>query len=338
MKIDIKGYASNLLPALLLALCGSNAWSQDAPAVDPNAPTDPAIVRAATLQADQGGTGAYKAIMTVDSSLHTHTIYRPVDLSVFGGDNLLPIVVWGNGACANIGNRFRYFLTEIASHGYFIAAIGPIGSQWVEGNVSTTPPGEEAPEPVDPTERPQPSSWTQLIDAMDWAIAENSREGSIYFGKLDPTKIAVMGQSCGGLQAIRASADPRTTVSGIWNSGTFPADSDRVLVGAEATKASLKDLHAPVAFITGDDSDVAFVNSNADFEAIDHIPVLRAWKKGLGHSSHYRAAGGGPFGEVAVAWLDWQLKGDKAARGWFVGDDCRLCEDPDWFIDTKNLD
>lgn len=338
MKLKTDRKDMRVLLGLLLALCGANAWSQEAPAVDPNAPTDPAIVKAATLQADQGGTGPYKAIMTVDSSLHTHTIYRPVDLSSFGGDNLLPIVVWGNGACANIGNRFRYFLTEIASNGYFIAAIGPVESQWVEGNVSTTPPGEEPPEPVDPADRAPPSSWTQLIDAMDWATAENGREGSIYYGKLDPGKIAVMGQSCGGLQAIRASADPRTTVSGIWNSGTFPDDSDMVLAGAEATKASLKDLHAPVAFITGDESDMAYTNSNADFAVVDHVPVLRAYKKGLGHSRHYRAPGGGPFGEVAVAWLDWQLKGDEAARSWFVGDACKLCEDPDWFVDSKNLD
>jgi len=322
---------------LILSFAALQARSQDAPQNDPAAPTDPAIVRAATLQAEQGGTGPYKAMMTADSGLYTHTIYRPADLSGFGGDDLLPIVVWGNGACANIGNRFRYFLTEIASHGYFIAAIGPIGPQFVEGNVSTTPPGEEAPPPVDPADRTAPSSWTQLIDAMDWAIAENGRQGGIYYGKLDPGRIAVMGQSCGGLQAIRASADPRTTASGIWNSGTFPDDANMILPGAEASKASLKDLHAPVAFITGDESDVAFNNSNADFALIDHVPALRAYRKGLGHSRHYRAPGGGPFAAVAVAWLDWQLKGDEEARHWFVGDDCRLCRDPDWFIDTKNF-
>jgi len=327
----------HLAVTLALALFSMTAWSQETPRDNFMQPTDPAVVKAATLAADNGGTGPYKAMMTVDSSLHTHTIYRPIDLSAFGGDKLLPIIVWGNGACANIGNRFRYFHTEIASHGYFIVAIGPIGAQFLEGNASMVLPGEEPPQ-GDPLDRPAPSDWTQLIDAMDWAVAESRREGSLYYGKLDPEKIAVMGQSCGGLQAIRASADPRTATSVIWNSGTFPAEEERVLKGTDATKASLKDLHAPIAYISGDDRDIAFNNSNADFALIEHVPALRAYKKGLGHTGSFRTPNGGVFGEVAVAWLDWQLKGDENASHWFIGDDCRLCKDPGWVLKTKNMD
>ena len=33
---------------------------------------------------EDGGTGAYPAIMYTDTSLATHTIFRPEDLSVFG--------------------------------------------------------------------------------------------------------------------------------------------------------------------------------------------------------------------------------------------------------------
>jgi hypothetical protein len=48
--------------------------------------------------------------MESDPGLATHTIYRPADLGALG-DYKLPIVVWGNGACANAGKRFRWFLT-----------------------------------------------------------------------------------------------------------------------------------------------------------------------------------------------------------------------------------
>jgi dienelactone hydrolase len=276
--------------------------------------------------------------MVAEPSLPTHTVYRPRDLKAWGGKRRLPVIVWGNGACANYGNRFRYFLTEITSHGYFAVAIGPIGPQVLEGNASL--PASDAPlsaTPAGGTPRAQPSRWQQLIDAMDWAVAQNKDRGSPYFDKLDANKIAVMGQSCGGLQAILASADPRVTTSVIWNSGTFP-DSQPVLVGAEASKESLKKFHAPVAYISGDPSDIAYVNSDDDYSRINQVPIFRGYEKGMGHTATYRTPNGGSYSAVAVAWLDWQLKGDAQAAAWFKGKNCRLCTDPMWVVRKKNLD
>jgi type 1 glutamine amidotransferase/dienelactone hydrolase len=277
------------------------------------------------------GTGPFKAIMEMDSTLPTHTIYRPANLKALGSKRL-PIVVWGNGACANIGNRFRYFLSEIVSYGYLAVATGPIGSAAVESTSDSAP---SIGEPADPALRKPKTTASQLIDALNWAIAQNSRKDGPYFGRLATDKIAVMGQSCGGLQAIVAAADPRVTTTVIWNSGTFPSGSG--LPGAPATKESLKSLHAPVAYISGDESDVAFKNSNADFEAINGIPVFRAWMAGVGHSDMYRKPNGGEFGVVGRHWLDWQLKGDRKAARQFVGIDCGLCKDSRWTVSRKNI-
>src|SRR5215467_16014927 len=74
-----------------------------------------------------GGTGPYKSILSGDSSLPTHAIYRPRDLRAFGGANLLPIVAFANGGCRNGSGEFRNFLSDIASHGYVVVAIGPAG-------------------------------------------------------------------------------------------------------------------------------------------------------------------------------------------------------------------
>ena len=41
---------------------------------------------------EDGGTGAYSTLMVTDSTLVTHTIFRPKDLSVFGKKNKLPII------------------------------------------------------------------------------------------------------------------------------------------------------------------------------------------------------------------------------------------------------
>jgi len=67
---------------------------------------------------EDGGTGPYKALMASDSKLPTHTIFRPNDLAAFGRKNKLPIVAWGNGACANSPWEHVNFLSEIASHGF----------------------------------------------------------------------------------------------------------------------------------------------------------------------------------------------------------------------------
>ena len=73
---------------------------------------------------EDGGTGPYKAIMVEEPSLEAHTIFRPADLSKFDKKNPLPILVWGNGACTNSPWEHQNFLSEIASHGFMVVAIG----------------------------------------------------------------------------------------------------------------------------------------------------------------------------------------------------------------------
>ncbi len=71
------------------------------------------------------GSGTYKAVMEMDAGLPDHTIYRPEDMSALNGATL-PLVIWGNGACANAGNSFSNFLTDISSYGFVAIALGPI--------------------------------------------------------------------------------------------------------------------------------------------------------------------------------------------------------------------
>ena len=75
---------------------------------------------------EDGGTGPFKAIMTQDASLSTHTIIRPEDMSKFGKGNLIPVLLWGNGGCAKSCSGHVNFLSEVASQGFFIVAIGPM--------------------------------------------------------------------------------------------------------------------------------------------------------------------------------------------------------------------
>ena len=196
------------------------------------------------------GSGPYKAVMEMDAGLPDHTIYRPDNLSALNGASL-PIVVWGNGACVNVGNAFSNFLTDISSYGYFVIALGPIVPRDTAGPAQ--PPPQAPPLPpqgADSTEPPRglPPAAThpsQMIDAIQWAMAENDRADSKYYKRLNDGKIAVMGQSCGGVQAIEVAADRRIStavfgtvgcsaslptsagekllVSKTWNRFTFPS-------------------------------------------------------------------------------------------------------------------
>ena len=60
-----------------------------------------------------------------------------------------------------------------------------------------------------------------------------------------------------------------------------------------------------------------------DFRRISHVPACAA-NFPVGHGGTYREPHGGEFTVVALAWLQWQLKGAKKAAKMFVGNDCDL--------------
>src|SRR5215475_3683765 len=112
-----KSYAT-LAVGLLLAAVGMTL-AERAPVLSPAKDADgkPLPFGRQPHQPDDKplGTGPFKAIMAEDPSLPDHTLYYPAKMDAAGK---LPVITWGNGACINAGNRFRYFLTEIASHGF----------------------------------------------------------------------------------------------------------------------------------------------------------------------------------------------------------------------------
>jgi hypothetical protein len=333
-------------PAMLAMamLCASSIGAAQTPPVPvfPTAPPPP-YVSPETPQ----GSGRFSAVMEADSGLLTHTVYRPANLNSTGLGKL-PVVSFGNGGCVNVGNRFRYFLTEIASHGFLVIATGPITTKEAESTSSSRSvrgapaAGSPAALQVGPVPAgaiaPSDTTAAQLLDAVTWAIAENSRAGSKYQGRIDTAKVAVIGQSCGGIQAIDAAHDPRVSTLGVFNSGAFSADGGAwAMAAAKADKAALKTLHGSAIYLFGEPSDVAFNNAEDDFTRIDGIPLFHAWREKTGHTATYREPNGGEFGAVASAWLKWQLKGDLDAARMFAGADCGLCTRPDWHVKRKDI-
>jgi hypothetical protein len=177
------------------------------------------------------GTGPFKAIMAEDPSLPDHTLYYPANIGPAGK---LPVITWGNGACLNAGNRFRDFLTEIASHGFLVISGGPIANIKYEVGPQESPavpaPGS-SPAPPNAGQRATPpaaapagpgdavgrNTAPQLIAALDWAEKANKDSSSKFYNKLDASMMAVGGQSCGGGLATTVAADPRIKTVAIFS-------------------------------------------------------------------------------------------------------------------------
>lgn len=275
------------------------------------------------------GGGPFAAEMLTDPSLPTHTIYRPKDLNKFGNGIQMPIVAFANGACANIGSLFRNFLTEIASQGFLVIAIGPPGADMSAMQMPPAPSAGGAP----PKIRAVQTQSTQLIDAVNWALGQNDLAGGNLFGKLASNRIALMGQSCGGIQALKMSADPRVTTTVVLNSGLFSGPSP--IPGIDVREPQLQRLHAAVAYFIGGQTDVAYAPSEHNYPLIK-VPIFKA-NIDVGHRGTYAQTNGGIFGTVVGDWLKWQLKGDRAAESQFVGVACGLCKDPKWKIERKGF-
>lgn len=278
--------------------------------------------------------GPYKVVALAEASLMSHTVYRPETVGAVSGK--LPVVAWGNGACSNAGLLFQNYLRQLASHGYLVIASGPKDAPMPSFSSGAGGESVEAPNAAAGIVAGRTKD-EDLLKAIDWAVAENARAGSPLFGKVDTDKIAVMGQSCGGLQATAVAADPRIDTVVIWNSGTFtPGTNSPGASMSGATKDSIAKFHAPVAYFPGGPSDLAYANSKDDFSRVTTVPAFFG-SINVGHGGTFRHPGGGWFGEVGLAWLDWRLKGDANAAKYFEGADCKLCTNPIWEVSKKNM-
>ena len=271
------------------------------------------------------GSGPYPATRIEEASLATHTIYRPADLGAVKGK--LPIVAFGNGGCRNTSVEFTAFLAELASYGYFVIAAGRNDVDFAVSRFEGKSANGLPLQVVDPG---------ILTRGVDWAVAENAREASPYHDKLDIKAIVYMGQSCGGMQALTASREPRTKTTVVLNSGYFKAFPQGAPHLPLPERAAWSELHAPIVYFIGGPSDVAYKPSNENFNEIDSLPVFKA-QRNVGHTGAYPGPDM-PWAKAVVAWLDWQLKGDKESSAMFVGDKCGLCTDAAWFeVASKNL-
>lgn len=259
---------------------------------------------------DDGGSGPYKAIAVTDKTLADFVIYRPEAIKPANHrEGKLPILVWANGGCMDSSIHHERLLTEVASHGYIILAIGKL-QMTVEERAHEKTPDKE------------------LLVGIEWITKQVNDENSKYYQVADIDKIAACGMSCGGAQVMAVADDPRIKTYMMFNSGM----GDLSMAGAD--RASLKKLHASIIYMLGGKTDVAYENALLDVERINTVPVAFTSLEGAGHGGTFDEKFGGSFALLTLDWLDWQFKEKDNAEIFLKGDPLKY---PDWTMKTKNF-
>ena len=278
----------------------------------------PAVPRQKVV--DEGGLGKYPAIVTEDAHFKGYTIYRPAEMAKAAQVAPLPLVVFGNGGCMNTSVYFERFLNEIASFGYVVVAVGPYHETQEEAEAD-----EEA------------SEWTDyhlLTDAMDLMEKAVEDKESVFYKAMDMNRVAVMGQSCGGLQALAVSGDARVKTTICLNSGVITPTEEQQSLNLVVDKSILTKIHAPILYIVGGKKDIAYENAVDDFNRIDQVFAVIATDDS-GHMGTYAEEFGGTYGQIALRWLEWHLHDEEWAPSVFIGEEC-ICAYPGWDSQFKN--
>lgn len=273
---------------------------------------DPSVSFEQLKVPDFGGSGPYKAVAVRERSLPDFVVYHPVDMAdAIGSEHdKLPVLVFANGGCMDTSIGYENMLTDIASHGYVVVAIGALQMF-----------------PQHDKEQHTPSA--MVAKAMDWICRQAATPGSPYFRKVNTERMAAAGHSCGGAQVLANAADKRLHTYLILNAGMGQ------MTMADASAASLKNLHGPILYLVGGTTDVAWKNAQMDYEAIGSVPVVLADNTKSGHGGTYNQPHGGANARMVRAWLDWQFKGKAENKDIFVGG--KLTDYEGWTIKHKNF-
>ncbi len=252
---------------------------------------DPTVSFEQMKVVEYGGSGPHKAIAVREKSLPDFVVYRPMSIR-----GKLPVLVFCNGGCMDTSIGYENMLSDIASYGYMVVAIGEL-------------------QMLAQHEKDQHTPSTMVKKALDWISEQAANPSSPYYNKIDADHIAAAGHSCGGAQVLANAADERLKTYLILNAGMGK------MTMADADAKSLKKLHGPILYLVGGTSDVAWQNAQADYKAIKRVTTVLADNTKSGHGGTYEQPNGGANARMVRAWLDWQLKEKQENEKLFIGGD-----------------
>lgn len=247
------------------------------------------------------GTFAVSTSTVTDTSGLVYYLYYPTALGTGGLRH--PIITWGNGTNATPSNYYG-LLNHLASWGFVVVAV----------NDPTTGTGSE------------------MLAAAQYMVARDSDSTSIFYQKLDTTKVGAVGHS----QGAGGTVNVTNHSSGLIKSAVTIALPNTIWVGA-GDEYYVDQLTVPVLFLGGS-TDVIIASPATQTGFYNQVPgaAAKAVLNGAGHNT-IQNTGGGFLGYIN-AWLMYTLRGDTTARGAFVGTTPEINTNTSWSNQAeKNL-
>lgn len=167
------------------------------------------------------------------------TLVYPTNLGAGGTDH--PVVVWGSGTdFLNTGNivcAYEGLLRHWASWGFIVVAVNT----------------------------GQAGTGTEMLDAADYIVSENSNPSSVFFQNVDTGRIAAAGHSQGAVGAVNATIDgdgmfesvlamsiPNRDANDLYNLGLcFTLFGFDCVPVPQPPLSEMNDLDAPIFFARG---------------------------------------------------------------------------------------
>jgi hypothetical protein len=283
------------LAAVLLAAIPTNVYA------GPNLPTKPIEQK---YYADGPWTVSTTVTATAcDSKGDVCDIYFPTNLGANGFHH--PIVVWANGSATSPvpASTYAYLLRHFASWGFVVIATR-------DGATGT---GQT------------------IIDSANYIKARNADTGSVFFGKLDVSKIGTVGHSQGATGAVNAMIHSagaiRTAVTfhlpqQLWCSSPDNCLQTATLTGA--TSGAILYISGTADGLISPDTQLFGSQLNSNTAYYNATPAALTKAKAIIKGTNHNDVEGNPTCPSGVglcnngvdaylgyptAWLMWQLQG-----------------------------
>ena len=247
-------------------------------------------------------------------TLPGYNVYRPKDLTALGAP--APVIVWANGGCVRSDFTWTTLFERWAAEGFVVITI-------------TSLPGEKV-DAASPR-----STVDHQAAAIDWAVKENEAPGSPFVGRLDVNRIAVAGNSCGGITSLTlASRDARPKAVFVLSGSSAGPDATREAAGAVMNKVSV-----PVMIVVGGKEDIARAPANMDYEL---LPKGIAGMVVERNSADHVTVSTNPailadVADMGATWFKATLYQNKDALRLLVTSICSRCTPNTWTAKSKDL-
>lgn len=215
------------------------------------------------------------------TSVNGYDLFHPANLGAQGFKH--PVLTWGNGTFA-VPKQYLGVLNQLASWGFVIVASTSIFT----------------------------GKGSEMLAGVIYMAFQNGTADSIFYQKLDLTRVGAFGHSQGAGGAVNATNNSWGLIT-----TTVPIclpDAQFVSAGTEFDVAKLtnpgfflgasKDWIAPPSTLAGYYNKVAGAAAKAVLKGADHNTIQGTGGKFLGY---------------LTAWMMYRLQGDAVARGAFVG-------------------